>query len=205
MPTKKINSSDRTEINLVKDSDKHKLMKATPSLNENMFTANFSFFNLFWQNDCKIGYQIQKTGWGALILTFRAYYWSYDLQTFSQTYPWFLGIPQCLQNVLEAFWGHAEATFSSETTFTKTLFVRLRPSILVWNHKNRKKSLPACAFSLFELSRHQKPRKQRVPSFLTSNHVQKLGKQRVSAFWESKTKKTESFSILDLKSCTKTG
>ena len=42
MPTKKINSSDRTEINLVKDSDKHKLMKATPSLNENMFTANFS-------------------------------------------------------------------------------------------------------------------------------------------------------------------
>ena len=36
----------------------------------------------------------------------------------------------------EAFWDHDEATFSSEPTFTQTLFLRLSHRIWVWNLKN---------------------------------------------------------------------
>ena len=79
---------------------------------------HIKFYLNFSPSNPKMGHQIQKTGWGAPILTFRAEYCRYDLQIFSQSFPWFLGVQRCVQKVLEAFWDYAEATFSSEPTFT---------------------------------------------------------------------------------------
>ena len=42
LPTKKIASSDRTKIALVDERERGKLLNITPSLNSNLFTANFS-------------------------------------------------------------------------------------------------------------------------------------------------------------------
>ena len=41
LPTMKIASSDRTEIELAVDTERHRILTATPSLNSNLFTSNF--------------------------------------------------------------------------------------------------------------------------------------------------------------------